>query len=252
MEDTAVRDKHAASPFAHIYKDRWKMAITSSLVINFALVAGLVWSLTHTPAVVPDTTPVSISLIGDSPNAGGNGGPQIAAPQKSNIAPPPPLTAQELEDVKNGVPVKQLTETVAPSMSQGATPVSSGGASTATGGGQGSGIGTGTEEGRQGDPNGSEDGVLGGSANGVVQEDVVIAPEYLGPTNIEGDAPGAVTVHFTIDSDGNVAAASISSSSGSRTYDRKVLGIVRSASFSPKTINGTAVSSQATLTFRPN
>ena len=61
-------------------------------------------------------------------------------------------------------------------------------------------------------------------------------PELASQQNIQGD----VTVRITIGADGNVLAASISSSSGNPLLDAAALKAARASTFKPPTVNGVA------------
>ena len=45
MSENVQEVTQKTSQFAHIYKNRWRMAITTSVIINVALMSGMVWSL---------------------------------------------------------------------------------------------------------------------------------------------------------------------------------------------------------------
>ena len=105
MSENVQEVTQKTSQFAHIYKNRWRMAITTSVIINVALMSGMVWSFLQKPELVPDKTPITISVVGD---AGPSAGPAVAAPQKSTVQPPAPLTEEQIADIKNGVPVEQV------------------------------------------------------------------------------------------------------------------------------------------------
>lgn len=95
----------ALSPFSQKYCSQWRRAIAVSVAVNAVLVGGLVWSLLDKPADVV-TKPVEITVVSDS----GTAGPKISTPQPKTVAPPPPLSAQAVEAIKNGVPVTEALQ----------------------------------------------------------------------------------------------------------------------------------------------
>ena len=48
MSENVQEVTQKTSQFAHIYKNRWRMAITTSVIINVALMSGMVWSFSQT------------------------------------------------------------------------------------------------------------------------------------------------------------------------------------------------------------
>lgn len=236
------------SPFAHIYKNRWRTAIISSLVINCFLVGGLIWSFTQKPDLEIDSTPVEISVLGDGPALGG---PKISAPAPAAVQAPPPLTAQEVADIQNGVPVKQMME---PTVKPQPTPVvptpgginsdyagnAQGGAVGGTAEGSGSGDGTGT------DPNGGS----GDGGEGTGGSQTVVEPlQFLGDRSLDGYS-GTVVIHVVVNESGRAVEAYVEQSSGDGAYDRAARARAKNSAYSPKTVNGQAVVSEGRITFR--
>lgn len=235
-----------SSPFAHIYKNRWRTAIISSLVINCFLVGGLIWSFTQKPDLQIDSTPVEISVLGDGPALGG---PKISAPAPAAVQAPPPLTAQEVEDIQNGVPVKQMME---PTTKPQPTPV------VPTPGGinsdYGSGVQGGTAEGGTGaggngtgtDPNGGS----GDGGEGTGGSQTVVEPlQFLGDRSLDGYS-GTVVIHVVVNESGRAVEAYVEQSSGDGAYDRAARARAKNSAYSPKTVNGQAVVSEGRITFR--
>ncbi|WP_295787666.1 TonB family protein [uncultured Veillonella sp.] len=251
MEDTAVRDQHVTSPFAHIYKNRWKMAITTSLVVNCLLVGGLIWSFTQKPDLEIDKTPVEISILGDGPDTGG---PKIAAPAKSAVQAPPPLTQEEVQSIQNGVPIKDMIEQPKPqptpvqptpsALNSSVDAAYSGGAGvggSAEGSAEGSGSGSG---------DGSEAGGSGDGGEGTGGSQTVVEPlEFLGNRSLRGYS-GTVVIHVVVNESGRAVEAYVEQSSGDSAYDRAAAARARSSAYSPKTVNGTPVVSEGRITFR--
>lgn len=219
------------SPFAHIYKNRWRMAITSSVIINLALVSGMVWSFLQKPELVPDRTPISINVVSDSGVSAG--GPQVATPQKSTVQPPAPMTEQQVEDIKNGVPVEQVIKKEAPRAT--ASPAQTGSSDANGTSSETSGAGGGS----QGEPS---DGPAAPP-----HEPVVIGAEYLGPRTLPGS--GNVVVYVMINEAGRAVEVDIISSSGNGSLDRWALQQAKNSAYRPKTVDGEPVVSEARIEF---
>lgn len=243
MSENVQEATQKASPFAHIYKKRWRMAITTSIIINVALMSGMVWTFLQKPELVPDKTPITISVVGD---AGPSAGPAVAAPQKSTVQPPAPLTEQQIADIKNGVPVEQVIKKDTPPAP--AAPVAQASTGAASGEATGSAGGSGSETGESsGSGNGSgQDGVAGGEGSEPAG-DVVIDAEYLGPRSLPGK--GNVVVYVMINEAGRAVDVDIISSSGNGSLDRWALQQARSSSYRPKTVNGKPVVSEGKIEF---
>lgn len=237
MSENVQEVTQKTSQFAHIYKNRWRMAITTSVIINVALMSGMVWSFLQKPELVPDKTPITISVVGD---AGPSAGPAVAAPQKSTVQPPAPLTEEQIADIKNGVPVEQVIKKDTPQtptapVAQAATG-SYAGEAAGTGGGSGSEAGEGTGSG----------GVAGGEGTEPAG-DIVIDAEYLGPRSLPGK--GNVVVYVLINEAGRAVDVDIISSSGNGSLDRWALQQARSSAYRPKTVNGEPVVSEGKIEF---
>lgn len=249
MEDTAVRDQHVNSPFAHIYKNRWRMAIASSLVINCFLVAGLIWSFTQKPDLEIDKIPVEISILGDGPDTGG---PKIAAPAKSAVQAPPPLTQEEVQNIQNGVPVKDLIEQQKPqptAVQQTPSTLNSS-VNAAYAGGDGGSAESSAEGSGSGSGDGSEAGGSGDGGEGTGGSQTVVEPlQFLGDRSLRGYS-GTVVVHVVVNESGRAVEAYVEQSSGDSAYDRAATSRARSSAYSPKTVNGTPVVSEGRITFR--
>lgn len=209
MSENVQEVTQKTSQFAHIYKNRWRMAITTSVIINVALMSGMVWSFLQKPELVPDKTPITISVVGD---AGPSAGPAVAAPQKSTVQPPAPLTEEQIADIKNGVPVEQVIKKDTPQTPT--APV----AQAAT-----------------------------GSYAGEAAGDIVIDAEYLGPRSLPGK--GNVVVYVLINEAGRAVDVDIISSSGNGSLDRWALQQARSSAYRPKTVNGEPVVSEGKIEF---
>lgn len=243
MSENVQEVTQKTSQFAHIYKNRWRMAITTSVIINVALMSGMVWSFLQKPEFVPDKTPITISVVGD---AGPSAGPAVAAPQKSTVQPPAPLTEEQIADIKNGVPVEQVIKKDTPQtptapVAQAATGSYTGEAA-GTGGGSGSEAGEGTGSG-----GGSGQGGVAGGEGTEPAGDIVIDAEYLGPRSLPGK--GNVVVYVLINEAGRAVDVDIISSSGNGSLDRWALQQARSSAYRPKTVNGEPVVSEGKIEF---
>ncbi|WP_251441520.1 TonB family protein [Veillonella intestinalis] len=240
MDETTQAVTKNPSPFAHIYKNRWRMAITSSVIINLALVSGMVWSFLQKPDLVPDRTPISINVVGDVGVSAG--GPQVAAPQKSSVQPPAPMTEEQVEAIKSGVPVEQVIKQDAQprtNTSSQSTNYSASQVGDPSGNSQG-----GASEGSAG--NGSSEGT-GGAEVATPHEPVVIGAEYLGPRTLPGS--GNVVVYVMINEAGRAVEVDIISSSGNGSLDRWALQQARNSAYRPKTVDGEPVVSEARIEF---
>lgn len=245
MSETVQEVTQKASPFAHIYKNRWRMAITTSVIINVALMSGMVWSFLQKPDLVPDKTPITISVVGD---AGPSAGPAVAAPQKSTVQPPAPLTEQQIEDIKNGVPVEQVIKKDTPTTPTAPVAQASTGTATGEATGSGSGGGSGSESGEgTGSGGGYGQGGVAGGEGTEPAGDIVIDAEYLGPRSLPGK--GNVVVYVLINEAGRAVDVDIISSSGNGSLDRWALQQARSSSYRPKTVNGKPVVSEGKIEF---
>ena len=229
MSENVQEVTQKTSQFAHIYKNRWRMAITTSVIINVALMSGMVWSFLQKPEFVPDKTPITISVVGD---AGPSAGPAVAAPQKSTVQPPAPLTEEQIADIKNGVPVEQVIKKDTPQTPT--APVAQ--AATGSYAGEGTGSGGGSGQG----------GVAGGEGTEPAG-DIVIDAEYLGPRSLPGK--GNVVVYVLINEAGRAVDVDIISSSGNGSLDRWALQQARSSAYRPKTVNGEPVVSEGKIEF---
>lgn len=236
----------ALSPFSQKYRSQWRRAIAVSVAVNAVLVGGLVWSLLDKPADVV-TKPVEITVVSDS----GTAGPKISTPQSKTVAPPPPLSAQAVEAIKNGVPVTEALQkdqpqnaVTAPTANANATSnasVASSSASTASA---------------------SSDAVSGGSAEAAPtpspappaqaqeapKEDSITEPEYLGSRQLDGYS-GSAVIGVSISADGTATSAWVISSSGDRGLVRAALQRARNGSYRPKTVNGEPVASTGVIHF---
>lgn len=233
----------ALSPFSQKYRSQWRRAIAVSVAVNAVLVGGLVWSLLDKPTDVV-TKPVEITVVSDS----GTAGPKISTPQPKTVAPPPPLSAQAVEAIKNGVPVTEALQkdqpqnaVTAPTANTNATSnasVASSSASTASA---------------------SSDAVSGGGteaaptpspapAQAAPKEDSITEPEYLGSRQLDGYS-GSAVIGVSISADGTATSAWVISSSGDRGLVRAALQRARNGSYRPKTVNGEPVASTGVIHF---
>lgn len=178
---------------------------------------------------MPDKTPITISVVGD---AGPSAGPAVAAPQKSTVQPPAPLTEEQIADIKNGVPVEQVIKKDTPQTPT--APVAQ--AATGSYAGEGTGSGGGSGQG----------GVAGGEGTEPAG-DIVIDAEYLGPRSLPGK--GNVVVYVLINEAGRAVDVDIISSSGNGSLDRWALQQARSSAYRPKTVNGEPVVSEGKIEF---
>lgn len=245
MGETSQDIVKQTSPFAHIYKNRWRMAITSSVIINLALVSGMVWSFLQKPDLVPDRTPVSINIVNDTGVSAS--GPQVAAPQKSTVQPPAPLTEQQVADIKNGVPVEQvIKQDVKPQVSPSAQVATTATNTTQNTGAVGGSYSGSNEDGGSGSGSG-QGGQDEGENAAPVHEPVVIGAEYLGPRTLPGS--GNVVVYVMINEAGRAVEVDIISSSGNGSLDRWALQQARNSAYRPKTVDGEPVVSEARIEF---
>lgn len=244
------------APFSQKYRSQWRRAIAVSVVVNAFLVGGLVWSLLDKPADVV-SKPVEISVISDS----GIGGPKIATPQPKAVAPPPPLSAQAVEAIKNGVPVTEAIKREQPqrptpsptemanSTSEATTSAVASGDTRATGaagdtGATGGNSGVGES---RGDGTGDA-GTASGATQGAPREDAVTEPEFLGSRQLDGYS-GSAVIGVNISADGTATSVWVISSSGDRGLVRAALNRARNGSYRPKTVNGEPVASTGVIHF---
>lgn len=248
------------APFTKKYRSQWRRALIVSVAVNAVLVGGLAWSLLDQPVDVV-SKPVQISVVSDS----GAGGPAIAAPAPKTVAPPPPLSAETVEAIKQGIPVTEAIKreqpqpsTTSPAVATNSTAsapssATASGATNATGvagasqsdGGAGSdglasGVNTGTGAG--------ESGAGSGNAQGAPSEDTVTEPEFLGSRQLDGYS-GSAVIGVNISADGTATSVWVISSSGDRGLVRAALNRARNGSYRPKTVNGEPVASTGVIHF---
>ena len=162
------------------------------------------------------------------------------------------MTQEEVQNIQNGVSVKDLIEQQKPqptvvqqtpstlnSSVNAAYAGGAGGSAESSAEGSGSGSGDGSEAGGSGD---------GGEGTGGSQ--TVVEPlQFLGDRSLRGYS-GTVVVHVVVNESGRAVEAYVEQSSGDSAYDRAATSRARSSAYSPKTVNGTPVVSEGRITFR--
>jgi len=215
-----------------------------SILLHGLVLLACAWRLVVTPVEPP---PITVTLLGTAPDAGGSGAPQApaaVAPAPPPVAPPPvqarpvpvlaPPPKPKRAAVRRAAPKATASDIASATAAFAPAPAAAGGLGTAGGGndgggGPGSGVGRGRGPGVQGDPS--------GSAVASYLERLRLRLESVKrypPLARRRGAVGTATIHIVIGRDGRPTAVRLEHSSGSELLDDEAEEMVsRAAPFEP-------------------
>lgn len=213
---------------------KWIIAIVSSLVINLIIFSGVALYMTLFKAEPSERhEEITLSFVEDQGGASG-GAPQVAAPKPQKVAIPAPLTAEQVQQIKDGVAVDSVitptpTTTSDPNADQTANDSNK------------------KTKGQEGNNEQEGDPKLPGPDKPPGESRLPIPVSVSEPTipksslNNQSWSGGRATVAYTIGTDGSIVSVELLASSGDAAADQAAVNAAWSWYFEPALDNGVPV-----------
>lgn len=212
---------------------KWIIAIVSSIVINLIIFSGVALYMTLFKAEPMEKhEEITLSFVEDQGGASG-GAPQVSAPKPQKVDIPAPLTAEQVQQIKDGVAVDSVL-TPAPTT---ASPTTSQTSTDPNGNSKGPG-GTNEQEGDLQRPGPDKPPGESRRPIPISVSEPTIPKSSLNNQNWSG---GRATVAYTIGTDGSIVSVELLASSGDEAADQAAINAAWSWSFEPALDNGVPV-----------
>lgn len=225
---------------------KWSIAVIGSLILNFLLFAGGAFYIAlFGKQDMPEPIPMEIEFVSAESAAKDSGGaPQVTAPKPEKVDMPAPLTEEQVQAVKEGVPVDQILAEEAKTKPASNTIANNNTSSANVTNSAGSGDGD-SSAGNQGGQGGDGDSLEStppkppGETRGArrISMTAPVLPDSLRNTGFEG----RVVVGFTVGTDGAVTSAWIESSSKNDEADAAAVSAAYTWVFEPALRDGQPV-----------